>query len=461
MVSVVEPMLEAARRAAGWHQVMHGSVEWPEGADVPSEPGSDDSYVDVGVADTEPAHIGDTGLDEYLMCGHAEDVDVPSRSGDWTVLCAVFREAQRATGPEPGVVDWGPHLAAATEVAVQGKLSLQEKSDDVALSSIVSPAQCMDAEIPPEAPDAVESTLEGKRKELRYNALRGDQRESMEEAMIKQLDEHFAHDAVSGVAKAQAVPGDRTTPSRFILTNKLELESGWKPKARWVGAGHLDPDGAWTAASSPTAILVGHMILLVVATTLKWEIFMCDVSAAFLQGVPLRRELYLRYLRVPKNWPPRVLDWLRKKLGPTMRSDFIRARKGIFGLGESPRMWYLRFKSELEALGFKECRILPGLFVHWEKCGQIDGIISIHVDDALLAIAKHLEAIIAELKRRLSFGTWKSVVEGGKFCGRFYKQGPGLDHVDVDINEYCEALQTLSTASIENEDAPLTEGLCR
>ena len=93
-------------------------------------------------------------------------------------------------------------------------------------------------------------------------------------------------------------------------------------------------------------------MLLVIATTLKGEIFMCDVSAAFLQGVPLQRELYLR---LPKNWPMRVLDWLRKKLGPGMPSDFIRARKGIFGLGGSPRMWYLPFKSELEYLGFKEC----------------------------------------------------------------------------------------------------------
>ena len=88
----------------------------------------------------------------------------------------------------------------------------------------------------------------------------------MDEAMIAQLEEHFRYEAVVGVEHETATPTDRILGARMLLTNKLETEGGWKPKARLICAGHRDPDGASTETSSQTAVLLGHMFLLVVAS---------------------------------------------------------------------------------------------------------------------------------------------------------------------------------------------------
>ena len=86
-------------------------------------------------------------------------------------------------------------------------------------------------------------------------------------------------------------------------------------------------------------MFLGHQLVLFLASFLGWLLQAGDVSSAFLQGNQLERELYLR---LPRDMPPRVANWCRQKLGTKCRGDVVRARKGVFGLGESPRLWYLR-----------------------------------------------------------------------------------------------------------------------
>eukprot|EP00969_Alexandrium_andersonii_P327223 14459236-Alexandrium_andersonii.AAC.1 len=59
-------------------------------------------------------------------------------------------------------------------------------------------------------------------------------------------------------------------------------------------------------------------------TTLGWDGFTFDVTAAFLQGddLPADRRLFMR---IPKNWPEAVLKWLRETLGPNVRGDVVRS----------------------------------------------------------------------------------------------------------------------------------------
>ncbi len=173
---------------------------------------------------------------------------------------------------------------------------MEEPSEDDAVARILQVAVDKDAEMPLEiADEAVPEATTGRiRKELRFKDLDGEKQRSMEDAMIQQLDEHFTHEAVEGVPVGKSVAAERALSSRLLLTNKLELQGGWQAKARWIGGGHKDPDAGSIRTSSPTATFLGHQLILWMAAFCGWVLQTGDVSAAFLQGEELEREIYLR-----------------------------------------------------------------------------------------------------------------------------------------------------------------------
>ena len=132
----------------------------------------------------------------------------------------------------------------------------------------------------------------------------------MDQAMIKQLKGHFDYAAVEGVRQEVNVASDKVLLSRLLCTNKDALSGGWSAKARWIGGGHRDKHGFATVTSSPTAALLGHQVILFLAALLHWPLVLFDVTAAFLQGDELTRDVFLR---VP--WlPAAVQAWWRENL---------------------------------------------------------------------------------------------------------------------------------------------------
>lgn len=63
------------------------------------------------------------------------------------------------------------------------------------------------------------------------------------------------------------------------------------------------------------------------------------VTAAFLQGEELPAERVL-YMRLPRRLSDDVVGLVRKLFGDGRRADLVRVKKGVFGLAESPRLWY-------------------------------------------------------------------------------------------------------------------------
>ncbi len=63
------------------------------------------------------------------------------------------------------------------------------------------------------------------------------------------------------------------------------------------------------------------------------------MKSAFLQGVTIRRDVPL-FVKIPQNWPSATLQHLNKHLAGGMRKDYSRICKGIFGLGESFRLFH-------------------------------------------------------------------------------------------------------------------------
>ena len=183
----------------------------------------------------------------------------------------------------------------------------------------------------------------------------------------------------------KVVDPKRILTSRFVLTNRgLKDLIDAILKARWVFGGHRDPDAGKYATDSPTASLLSHNLLNFLAVQFGWVIEHEDVSAAFLQGeeLPADREIYIR---MPHGYPQEVVDFLRSLLGPDCRLDIVQGTKGGFGLPESPRLFYLMYKAVLVNLGFKECRLVVGVFVLFHTEGPrlnfLRAAAAVHVDD--------------------------------------------------------------------------------
>ena len=272
-------------------------------------------------------------------------------------------------------------------------------------------------------------------------------------ALVKALTIHFDHEAIRPVPLGQIVPKERVIRSRMVIVNKKQLVQGFEPKGRLCVGGHRDPDLGKYDAASPTALSLAHALLLCIATTLRWSVSIADVTAAFLQGLSLPRSDPL-YVQAPSGCPPEVLEYLRWRLGPDNRSDVFEATKGIFGLSESPRLRYLRFKETLAEIAFHESQLVPYLFMKHNDQGQLIGLITLHVDDALLAGGPEVEADWKTLQSRLKFGSWTDLKEGGKFLGRVMKQSEDRETITVDMNIYCQNLSEIDIeTAMKDEDS--------
>ena len=185
--------------------------------------------------------------------------------------------------------------------------------------------------------------------EYQWSKLDDAWRRSYVKPIQKAYDVYIKHNAIAGVPLGQFVDPVKILPSRLTLTNKggKELEEAVL-KARWIFGGHRDQEAGMYQTSSPTVGLIGHNLLVFVAVQKKWEVVYEDVSAAFLQGKELEREVYVK---VPNIYPAETMEPLEQFLGPGMRKDIVKLTKGGFGLCESPRLWYLEYRRTLEELG--------------------------------------------------------------------------------------------------------------
>ena len=148
------------------------------------------------------------------------------------------------------------------------------------------------------------------------------------------------------------------------------------------------------------------------------------------------------------------MEFLRSLLGQDNRLHIVEALKGIFGLGESPRLWYLRFRNVLKTITFQESKLVLCLFFCF-KDSQLIALITVHVDDALMGGSKEAEEIWHMLKQQLKFGSWESLKQGAKFLGRRMKQSDDCSTIDVDMNEYSSATHEMPIP-VSGDDAAET-----
>ena len=156
--------------------------------------------------------------------------------------------------------------------------------------------------------------------------------------------------------------GQEVISVKWVYKEKV-TENESRKKARLVARGYEEEvDGIGT--DSPTCSKDSLRVVLSIASANNWEVNSLDVTAAFLQGKELDRDVYLR--------PP-------KEAG--VSGKLWKLRRCVYGLNDASRYWYLRVRDELLKAGCKCSKSDPSVF--FLRTESLQGILISHVDDLL------------------------------------------------------------------------------
>jgi hypothetical protein len=167
-------------------------------------------------------------------------------------------------------------------------------------------------------------------------------------------------------------PGRKAVDSKWVLHIKRDRNGCISRfKARLVAKGFTQiPGQDFTYTFAPVARWESIRILLTIAASLDMEIRQVDVKTAFLNG-PLDEEIYMRM--------PRIVG-----------KGFWKLLKGLYGLKQAGRQWYLELNSKLESIGFKRTESDWSLYVR--HSGSSFTMLTTSVDDMLIASTSTAES---------------------------------------------------------------------
>ncbi|KAM3407194.1 hypothetical protein ACQJBY_000937 [Aegilops geniculata] len=123
--------------------------------------------------------------------------------------------------------------------------------------------------------------------------------------------------------------------------------------------------------------------LISCATNFGWALHQLDVKNAFLHG-DLHEEVYME---IPPGFSK-----------PETSRKVCKLRKSLYGLKQSPRAWFDRFRRAVCNMGYKQCNGDHTVFYRHSKC-QIT-ILAVYVDDIIITGDDDVE--ISRLKKSLS-----------------------------------------------------------
>ena len=207
---------------------------------------------------------------------------------------------------------------------------------------------------------------------------------------------------------------DKHEPLR-TADNPLEL----KARARIVVPGFRDVLSFSIRKDAPTASRISqHMLLIMTASYKKakkaWRLLSADVKSAFMKGDPFAegsRELYMQNMSGAHGEP----------LLPFPRHCLARIRKGVFGLSDAPRLWYLRLHKEVTAMGWGRSSLDHACWVLWsEDRKTLHGILLALVDDLLLGGDQRAQESLLSLGKSLGFGSIE--YDDFVYCGKRIRQ---------------------------------------
>ena len=228
----------------------------------------------------------------------------------------------------------------------------------------------------------------------------------------------------------------RIMPSRFILVKKAsEVGEDWKAKARWILLGHKDPDAMQLERYAPTPSSTTIMLCFQVIASMKFKMFIMDVSSAFGQSDHHEREQGPLYASMPPTGIPGY-----------GKTTLIRVLTAVYGLVNAPAVWRKTVRRLLLELGYTESIFDPCLYYlkmkpneyHPEERYGVAGVVLLDVDDFCQGGNQRHAGLMAELRTKLKFGKWREVYNGSAdYIGRTLKQLSNFE-IQVSMQRYIE-----------------------
>ncbi|CAE7641422.1 RE2 [Symbiodinium sp. CCMP2456] len=229
----------------------------------------------------------------------------------------------------------------------------------------------------------------------------------------------------------------------------LDVEASLRVRKDLASRGELDRN---LRRDAPTGSrLAQHLLFCIAAYHTSWTVTSADVKSAFLKGDPyLDRELYVT------GTDPR--------LGPSIpipAGCLARVRKGIFGLADAPREWWLRLSRSLADRGWERSQIDGAMWLLWSKPSkngkrQLEGVIVAHVDDLLMTGSPLAERSLQAVGDELGFGS----VEKNDFvwCGKRIRRATD-GTIRLSMAEYHQNLKEINLPTYRRRqlNAKLTE----
>ena len=139
-------------------------------------------------------------------------------------------------------------------------------------------------------------------------------------------------------------------------------------KARLVAKGYTQTYGVdYAETFSHVAKISFVQILISLAANLGWPLFQLDVKNAFLNG-DLKEEVYMEQ-------PPGFI-------AQGESGKVCKLHKAIYGLKQSPRVWFGKFSEVVLKFGLRRCHSDHSLFSHISDRGKI--LLIVYVDDIII-----------------------------------------------------------------------------
>ena len=206
--------------------------------------------------------------------------------------------------------------------------------------------------------------------------------------------------------------GIKPVPMRWVDVDKharLRVEGGPevepKLKSRLVLRGDLE-EGDFRV-DCPTATATGTHLVISFAACTRRRLRAGDISAAFLQGSPINRELLMK---VPHTGIPGP-DGQGYAVEP---GSYLVALMSIYGSKDAPRGFWIALRDEMQVQGLRE--VEPALYALTGDQGELHGLAATHVDDIIWTGDETMDSVMDKIQERFTFGSIEE--ENFRFCGR-------------------------------------------
>ena len=163
----------------------------------------------------------------------------------------------------------------------------------------------------------------------------------------------------------QIPPDIRPIGSRWVYKIKLNPDGTRRFKVRLVVKGYLQTYGInYTETFALVSKLSTFRVLLALSTKNNWRIYHLDVVTAFLNPKIDQDNIYMEL--------PEGMEWIDNRVPPKAK---VRLLKSLYGLKQSPRLWYQTINTFLLSLGLKQSSADSNLYI------TKDVLVLLYVDD--------------------------------------------------------------------------------